>query len=45
MNEIWCPLYPFLFSIVLDFLARAARHEAEITEYKLERKMLKYLYF
>jgi hypothetical protein len=30
----WCPLFPFLFNIVLEFLARAIRQEEEIKEYR-----------
>jgi hypothetical protein len=26
----WCPLSPFLFNMVLEFLARAMRQEEEI---------------
>jgi hypothetical protein len=29
-----CPLSPFLFNIVLEFLARGTRQEEEIKEYK-----------
>jgi hypothetical protein len=29
-----CPLHAFLFNIILEFLARAIRHEEEIKEYK-----------
>jgi hypothetical protein len=33
-----CLLFPFLFNIVIEFLARAIRQEEEIKGYKLERK-------
>jgi hypothetical protein len=37
-----CPLSPYLFNIVLEFLAREIRQQKEIKEYKLERKKSKY---
>jgi hypothetical protein len=29
-----CPLYPFLFNIVLEYLATAIKQEEEINEYR-----------
>jgi hypothetical protein len=35
-----CPLFPFLFNIVLEFLARAIRHEEEIKGIQIGKKIL-----
>jgi hypothetical protein len=39
-----CPLSPFLFNIVLKFLARAIRQEEEIKRIQLVKKYSNYLY-
>jgi hypothetical protein len=33
-----CPLFPLLFNIVLEFLARAVKQEEEKKEYKQVKK-------
>ena len=40
-----CPLFPYLFNIVLEVLTRVIRQQKEIKGYKLERKKSKYHYF
>jgi hypothetical protein len=39
-----CPLFPYLFNIVLEVLARAIRQQRRLRGYKLERKKSKYHY-
>jgi hypothetical protein len=39
-----CPLFPYLFNIVLEVLARAIRQKRRSSVYKLERKNSKYHY-
>jgi hypothetical protein len=39
-----CPLSPYLFNIVLEFLARVLRQQKEIKEIQMERKKSKYHY-
>jgi hypothetical protein len=36
-----CPLFPLLFNIVLEFLARAIRQEAEIKRIQIGKEMVK----
>jgi hypothetical protein len=37
-----CPLFPYLFNIVLKVLARSIRQQKRSTGYKLEKKKSKY---
>jgi hypothetical protein len=37
----WCPLFPLLFNIVLEFLARAIRQEEEIKGIQIGKKSVK----
>jgi hypothetical protein len=39
-----CPLSPYIFSVVLDVLARAIRQQKEVKGIQLERKKSKYHY-
>jgi hypothetical protein len=39
-----CPLFPYLFNMVLEVLARAIRKQKDIKGIKLERKKSKYHY-
>jgi hypothetical protein len=39
-----CPLYPLLFNIVVEFLARAIRKEEVIKGTQIVNKELRYLY-
>ena len=39
-----CPLFPYLFNIVLELLARAIRQQKESKVYKLKRKQSNYHY-
>jgi hypothetical protein len=39
-----CPLFLYLFNLVLEVLARAIRQKRRSNEYKLERKKSKYHY-
>jgi hypothetical protein len=36
-----CPLSPFLFNIILEFLARAIRQEEEIKEIQIDKETVK----
>jgi hypothetical protein len=39
-----CPLSPYLFNIVLEFLPRHLENKRRSKEYKVERKKSKYRY-
>jgi hypothetical protein len=39
-----CPLSPFLFNVVLEFLARAIRQEEEIKGIQISKELSKYPY-
>ena len=39
-----CPLSPYLFNIVLEFLAIAIKQQKDIKAFKLERKKSKFCY-
>jgi hypothetical protein len=41
----WCPLSPFLFNIVSEFLARAIREEEEIKSIYIEKEVVKLFLF
>jgi hypothetical protein len=36
-----CPLFPFLFNIILEFLARAIRQEGEIKGIQIDKEAVK----
>jgi hypothetical protein len=39
-----CPLFPFLFNMVLEFLARAIRQKEEITGIQIGKEVVKQPY-